>query len=408
MVRTMILNAGIMADALEVGFCKIKEYFKQRKPGVEDIEVIHVLFPNISRASFACFTREHMSTFLSTVHDWVKEILVGKDGCTESRLELDDEDEYDEEMPSWLANNEGNIDMRKRKWMEVSLVDESGEIHALEVRNDMPFGYFVTVANDHNVATGKVRFKHKNKTIFASSSRKKTLAELGIRESDEVHVVSLEEDDMSYTASTGTQNGSKRSKSGKKKSPRKGAKKKRAKSEPVHRQELTMQDYKRLHFKALARVFEEARQTFKEIRIKIDATTIQKTPPKVRSSKKKAVKHFSLVTCLPGENSVGAKAGKKAFPILVGDESNLYNPCLAKKRFTDRMVLDLHGCSIKEALKKLDKHFPVWVDAAMSGEYPFVIPVDIISGGGNQILSGVVAQWIRRQPKVANKPKGFA
>lgn len=56
------------------------------------------------------------------------------------------------------------------------------------------------------------------------------------------------------------------------------------------------------------------------------------------------------------------------------------------------MVLDLHRFSIKEALKKLDKIFTVWVDAAMEGDYTFVISVDIISGAGNQILSEVVAQ----------------
>ena len=37
----------------------------------------------------------------------------------------------------------------------------------------------------------------------------------------------------------------------------------------------------------------------------------------------------------------------------------------------------------------------------------FAMPVDIICGGGHQILSEVVEQWIRTNRKVANRPKGF-
>ncbi|KAL7540296.1 hypothetical protein ACHAXR_010011 [Thalassiosira sp. AJA248-18] len=41
----------------------------------------------------------------------------------------------------------------------------------------------------------------------------------------------------------------------------------------------------------------------------------------------------------------------------------------------------------------------------MRGEYPWVIPVDIVCGGGSQILSEAVKAWIRNNRQVANRPK---
>ena len=38
---------------------------------------------------------------------------------------------------------------------------------------------------------------------------------------------------------------------------------------------------------------------------------------------------------------------------------------------------------------------------------PFVIAVDIVCGGGNQVLSELVAQFIRDNSQVANRPKGI-
>ncbi len=39
----------------------------------------------------------------------------------------------------------------------------------------------------------------------------------------------------------------------------------------------------------------------------------------------------------------------------------------------------------------------------MRGDCPWVIPVDIICGGGSQALSDVVRDWIRANPQVVNK-----
>ena len=76
-----------------------------------------------------------------------------------------------------------------------------------------------------------------------------------------------------------------------------------------------------------------------------------------------------------------------------------------KSSASSPFVIDLHGLSQGEALNKLEESLPTWVETAMKGEYPWVIAVDIICGGGNQILSEVVGEWIKANRQVANRPK---
>jgi DNA-nicking Smr family endonuclease len=119
-----------------------------------------------------------------------------------------------------------------------------------------------------------------------------------------------------------------------------------------------------------------------------------------------SIRRSQLDTALPpGDNGLGGKAGKIAYPIAVGEVTNLYKT--SKKLAKAPITIDLHGHTRDEALQKLDENVGEWVDTAMRGEYPFVIPVDIICGGGSQILSEVVSNWIRTKRQVANRPKGF-
>jgi DNA-nicking Smr family endonuclease len=67
-------------------------------------------------------------------------------------------------------------------------------------------------------------------------------------------------------------------------------------------------------------------------------------------------------------------------------------------------MIDLHGCNQIEALDKLNQSLPQWEKYAMEGSYPFVAPVVIVCGGGNQILSDTVSQWIKEN-NVSNAPK---
>ena len=67
--------------------------------------------------------------------------------------------------------------------------------------------------------------------------------------------------------------------------------------------------------------------------------------------------------------------------------------------------IDLHNCIREEALCRLNEWEGSTMDAAMNGEYPFIIPAVIVCGGGAQILSEVVEDWIKEKKNVANAPK---
>ena len=72
-------------------------------------------------------------------------------------------------------------------------------------------------------------------------------------------------------------------------------------------------------------VFEELDPMLKEIRIQLNNLTLKKAAPKVRKAKKAKKKRqpAELPQALPND-TLGGKAGKVAYPILVGEVSNLY------------------------------------------------------------------------------------
>jgi DNA-nicking Smr family endonuclease len=101
--------------------------------------------------------------------------------------------------------------------------------------------------------------------------------------------------------------------------------------------------------------------------------------------------------------SLEGKAGKKCFPVLIGHEEYLYKSSKASKLSqVPPRSLDLHGCSRDEAIVKLSISLSKWLDAAMN-EHPYTLPVNIITGGGCQIISDTVEHWIRENRNVANR-----
>jgi len=152
-------------------------------------------------------------------------------------------------------------------------------------------------------------------------------------------------------------------------------------------------------------VLEELDPRLKDIRNQLNKLTIKNNSPKKRghTTKRTDVSQAASTFLLPDE-CLAKKAGKVAYPILVGEASNLYKTSTLPH---GHLAIDLHGCSKVEALEKLDKSLPVWVDAAMRGSAPWVLGVDIICGGGSQILSEAVRRWIRVNVHTANRPKGL-
>jgi hypothetical protein len=53
-------------------------------------------------------------------------------------------------------------------------------------------------------------------------------------------------------------------------------------------------------------------------------------------------------------------------------------------------------------MTRLEESFSIWMEAAMR-EYPWTLNVDIINGGGSQILAESVELWIREKRTVAKR-----
>jgi DNA-nicking Smr family endonuclease len=168
------------------------------------------------------------------------------------------------------------------------------------------------------------------------------------------------------------------------------------------------QDPKVQHSRALSRIFEEAEPHFRAIRQQLNNLSLERTLPKVKSSKRK---HPSSSHQLPVDNpntdGLAGKAGKSSFAIQVGEFNNLYKSS-KKSQFNlpKSEYIDLHGYTKNEAVSILNESLPQWQKVAMEGSYPFVAPVLIVCGGGNQVLSETVSQWIKEH-NVSNAPKNM-
>jgi len=158
----------------------------------------------------------------------------------------------------------------------------------------------------------------------------------------------------------------------------------------------------------LSRVFDEANPQFKKIRQHLNSLALEHTPPKSKSSSPRArVKESKTDMSNISSFSLDNKAIKNRFNIVAGEVSNLYKSTKPSKKMkaqaqVESITIDLHGYTKEAAVEKLNASLPSWIDAAMRGDYPFVVPVTIICGAGGQVLSEVVEQWIRDNERVAN------
>ncbi|KAL7536415.1 hypothetical protein ACHAXR_007147 [Thalassiosira sp. AJA248-18] len=198
-------------------------------------------------------------------------------------------------------------------------------------------------------------------------------------------------------------------------SAKRGRKAKSNSRKPEHegpipaKQDVSTDVLRELHSRAVGPVLDELRPKLKLIRQKLNDLALQKDLPKERQPAKacQGKENVSDAILVPKDISFGGKAGKSIYHILVGEPNNLYNTgqLNLKTKGQRLIVLDLHGCSRYKAIGVLRKRLPAWVEEAMKGDYPFVIKVDVICGCGHQVLSELVAQFIRDNDQVANRPK---
>ena len=256
-----------------------------------------------------------------------------------------------------------------------------------------------------------LRFKYDGKMLFMSSIGKKSPYDLGMRHNDVIYVSLLEEVDVNEAETT-----KKSRPSGARKGKAKSKKRKRKKKIASQPSYSTMNEEERLrreHSKMLTTVFDEASPQFKEIRQKLNSLALEQTPPKLKfSSPRVRVSEPKEVESDISPAFLDNKAIKTHFNVLVGEVSNLYKSTKPSKKTRTHnnkvsFTIDLHGFTKEAAVIELDASLSSWIEAAMHGDYPFVIPVTIICGAGGQVLSEVVEKWIRENERVANARKNI-
>jgi len=310
------------------------------------------------------------------------------------------------------------------KEIDIVFVDEQSKEKRMKIGKSTKLkSLFDNYAEERSASLRSLRFSREGSTLFLSSVGKKTPTDLNLSDGATITVTHLisqtDAVDKATTAikasksmSMGTK-GTKKSPSSKKRTKGKQKKKAQPSNKPQLVAEETEEALKIEHSKRLSKIHEEAQPRFQHIRQRLNNLVLERSKPKVKSKKNKALplQPIEQHTNNPPSDGLGGKAGKTHYTIQVGEISNLYKTSKRQRRSTssstDQKVLklDLHGLTKYEALKTLDESLPRWHNMAMAGSYPFVIPLDIVCGGGSQVLSEVVETWIKSNDHVANAPK---
>ena len=312
-------------------------------------------------------------------------------------------------LPPWLL--QGNIDRLHKSLaiVELTLVEKGvGTTRVIRLRSGHTFRTLcILLAHEAQLDNVQsLRVSHHDRPIFLSSSANKKLDDLNICDGDVLSYVDAQRLSQVSAQDSPTNNASApRSKQ------RRNTGSKKFKNSSVQLSYQTSTP-KEVHSKLLTQLHEEAEPMFREIRKKLNDLAIKKQPnPKRTRSKVQAQCDRNN----PSDVGIGGAPGNIMFEVVVGNVDDLYKSSKpgsgrnsqTKNSTKRRLSIDLHGKSTDEALKSLDDSLPSWLEIAMRGSYPFVSAVDIITGGGHQILSEVVENWIKRQRHVARRPKTF-
>ena len=283
--------------------------------------------------------------------------------------------------------------------------DSSDSFHiAIQVSHTLK-EVFTKYSEEKGLPLRSLRFVFEDKPLFLSTASKKTPAQLGMRD----HGVICVSSSISTTTTSSPDEDAQTAAEPSKNTPAKKGHKnhiyegKRAKPSHPYVKQIDPKDE---HSQALSKMFEEARPQFQAIRERLNNLSLERTQPKEKSHKRRAQTSVRQPVNNPKLDGMMGKAGKSSYPILVGEVHNLYKSSKKSQVHAPRSkFIDLHGFSQLEALEKLNESLPQWERYAMEGNYPFVAPVMIVCGGGNQVLSEMVQQWIDEHHSVANAPR---
>ena len=365
-----------------------------------DLYLHEMLPPDYQRrmtfASQAANAKNHVCDYVSLIsHDWNSSSSSNHQGSKKNSDIVDDD-----AMVDIILVDSGNCDEEK------VTVGSSSMLKTI----------FSNYAENKQVSLRSLRFSYGDRNLFLTEVGQKSLSDYGMKNLDKIHIsnITRPKQDSITSAKSSKENDGKSSKSPEitTKIIRRGKKKfTRSSSVP----EIDDCDrFKICHSRALSYLFEEAEPKLKEIRQRLNSLNIQNTQPKKRSFNRR---HSIAVQPIdnPITDGLGGKAGKVCFFLQVGAVDNLHKttkPIVYAKRNSNSQVpdpifIDLHGYTKEEATKELDVCLPQWVDTAMGGAYPWVLPVTVVCGGGNQILSESVDKWVRKNDRVSNAPKQY-
>ncbi|KAL7534038.1 hypothetical protein ACHAXR_005609 [Thalassiosira sp. AJA248-18] len=318
--------------------------------------------------------------------------------------------DWNEKRGNSRASSSNNSSNEARPKIRIVLLDDlTKETCELCIERSTTLkSLFNEYAEVRDASLRSLRFSYEGQTLFLSSAKNKTPEDLGMNDLDTIHVIDLtqtsrDEETVTETVSTLKDSPSR---------PKRGQKSKR-RAQPTAT-EKTKEDLRIEHSKILTKMHEEAQPRFKKIRQRLNNLSIERLQPKIKSRRPRFVPPLpQTIISNPNTAGLGGKAGKPKYVVQVGEVQNLYKTSKLRRGGVQASTtfqaisIDLHGHTKAEAIKLLNDKLPMWNDIAMSGSYPFVMPVEIICGCGNQVLSEAVGQWIKCNEKVSNAPKNM-
>jgi hypothetical protein len=441
----MTIGRVVEARALILNGCFLQQCYN--KP-IEEIAIIassisgndfREKLPFFTDGLLAISSEDRMSTFLrnKVSSDYQRRMSF----ATQTRQSKNKVQDYVNQISSdWNEGSVANMSSRKNNearrrrasldtlpadsFIEIKFIDSTCK-HEMKLRYGVSMtlkSLFKKYAEDRKLSLRQLRFTYEGRTLFLSSVGQKTPQDLGMKHLDSIMVIdsaaraaSQESEESENSSSDESKENSKPSVDQKSRSKRKGKRPKSRRASWAGPEAIIneAERLKLIHSRQLSRVFTEVAPQFELIRQRLNALNLECTPPKVKRNRKKmpvSIDPLPLAVANPSDVGVGGKAGTPFYAVHVGEPDNLYNT--AKNRRSLQQVqgqksisIDLHGMTKEEALSELDAKLPEWIDIAMRGAYPWVIPVVIICGGGNQILSEAVEKWIKGNENVAKAPK---
>ncbi|KAL7543600.1 hypothetical protein ACHAXR_012912 [Thalassiosira sp. AJA248-18] len=403
------LKLGMVSEAraLTLNGCFFNQCFHN------PIETIAIIFdcpkdplPFYRRGVFAASTPQRMAAFLrKTVPDEYQDMSSFVIMCARKiRWEM-----IDHISDGWKPPSNPSKPAVDDTQIHLILVDgtNGGQRHSFNIGSSINLK---TLFNDYAEKRCITPISYHDKTLFLSSAGNKTPNELQMQDQDviNVHDTNVPQEPTVSESSKQTKAKKTIAKNRRKKTNGKG---KRIPSKQQDRVKTT-EEHKAVHSKLLTKLHEEVQPQLKEIRNRLNALDLERQPPKQQKKKNKRktkVINQNIDPCILPKSE--GKAGKSHFIAQVGEVENLYKTtksCYTHHHCTAVAMIDLHGCTKNEALDVLNEKLPEWVDTAMKGEYPWVIPVHIVCGCGNQIVSEVVQGWIKSTASVRNAPKNYA